>query len=296
MAALEPDVNIAHLRKRLVAAVHQFFASRGYTEVKTPTLIPVPAQELHIDAVREGSLFYRTSPEFHMKRMLADGATQIYQIGPCWRAGEKGRLHAECFSMLEWYRVGADYLDIAAETQELVKYIATHGAGKPVASWDGIDIDVCGDWEILSVSEVFRKYAGWDPVESYDADRFDIDLVTVVEPRLRMERPVILKDYPSDAAAFARVKGVIAERWELYLGGVETANAYSELTDPDEQERRLADIACQRRALGKVVYQQDEAFLRSVRKGLPECAGVALGFDRLLMILAGAQSICDVIE
>ena len=294
MAQLRAGRKASIIRSELLDAMSSFFRNRGYLEVKTPELIPVPAQELHIDAVRCGDMYFRTSPEFHMKRLLAGGSGSIFQAGPCWRAGEKGRFHNPKFTMLEWYRVDADYMDVASETVDLLLFAADAVLGETVIEWGGHFIDLAALWDIRDVSEVFRSAVGWDPVAAYEADRFDLDLVTKVEPAFPAETPLILKDYPAEAAAFSRIRGSVAERWELYIGGIELANAYTELTDASEQELRLRKIAEQRRVLGKEVYKQDEEFLSAMRSGLPECAGVALGVDRLAMLFSGAGSIQEV--
>jgi lysyl-tRNA synthetase class 2 len=147
------------------------------------------------------------------------------------------------------------------------------------------------------VSECFQAHAGWDPVRAYDPERFDLDLVSKVEPALPRDRPVVMRDYPVEAAALARCRGAepaVAARWELYVGGLELANAFDELTDADEQRRRFLACAEARRAAGKAVYPLDEAFLAALEKGLPACAGVALGVDRLVMLVTGAQEIAEV--
>jgi lysyl-tRNA synthetase class 2 len=158
-------------------------------------------------------------------------------------------------------------------------------------------VDVGTEWVSVTVSEAFRRFAGWDPVAAYDADRFDLDLVEKVEPALPHDRPVFLWDYPAEAAALARLSAAnprTAERWELYVAGVELANAFSELTDAEEQRRRFAACAEERARLGKEVYPLDEEFLAALAAGLPPCAGVALGVDRLVMLLADAESLDDV--
>ncbi|MDH3982174.1 MAG: hypothetical protein OES84_04655, partial [Kiritimatiellaceae bacterium] len=183
------------------------------------------------------------------------------------------------YTMLEWYQSDADYMDILEETRALISSV-----------WDGVS----NDWKILTVSEAFLKFAGWDPVGNYDEDRFDLDLVDKVEPAIKkMGGPIVLMDYPVEAAALSRRKlgnPLLAERWELYVDGIELANAYSELTDPVEQRARFEKCAEQRRALGKEVYPIDEAFIQSLEK-MPPSAGVALGVDRLLMCIAGADSL-----
>ncbi len=262
-------------------AMRRFFHERGYLEVETPVRLPAPALETHIDAEPSGDWFLRTSPEFHMKRMLAAGHDKIFQIGPCFRRGERGDLHHPEYTMLEWYRAGADYESIMEETRELL--FAACG--------------ISGDWLIMNVSDAFLQHAGWDPAREFDAARFDMDLVDKVEPSLPKDRPVVLKDYPIEAGAFARPKpGAphLAERWELYLRGVEIANAYSELIDADEQLARLESIARERRRMGKPVYPTDKQFIQAIKSGLPPCGGIALGIDRLAMVMAGATTLDQV--
>ena len=280
-------MNVQHprnlkIRSDITFAIRGFFHARGYLEVETPVRIPAPALETHIDAEPAGEWFLRTSPELHMKRMLAAGYKKIFQIGPCFRRGERGDRHHPEYTMLEWYRTGTDYMGILDETRDLLACV-------------GIAPD---HWLVISVSDAFKHHAGWDPAQHFDADRFDLDLVEKVEPALPHDRPVVLIDYPIAAAAFARAKQDaphLAERWELYLKGVEIANAYSELTDAREQEKRFHAAAQARAKTGKPVYPIDQAFMAAIKKGLPECGGIALGIDRLIMVLAGGSSLDDVI-
>ena len=278
----------------MLAAVRDFFRGRGFLEVETSVRIPVPALELHIDAESSGDGYLRTSPEFRLKRLLCAGLERIYEMGPCFRKGERGRLHNPEYTMLEWYRNGADYRGVLDDTRDLVRHVCRVVRGRTVLAYRGAEIDLGEDWELVTVSSAFIRHAGWDPVAEYDGDRFDLDLVNTVEPGLPVDRPVVLMDYPLGAAALARAREGVAERWELYIGGMEIANAYSELTDPDEQLRRFRECGEARKALGKEVYPVDEEFMAALRRGLPECAGVALGIDRLVMLFAGAERIEEV--
>ncbi|MFO7534957.1 MAG: EF-P lysine aminoacylase EpmA [Kiritimatiellia bacterium] len=281
-------------RARLLTAIRSFFITRDFLEVETPVRVSTPALELHIDAESSGAAWLRTSPELHMKRLLAAGYPRLFQIGPCFRAGERGRFHHPEYTMLEWYRAGADNTAILADMRDLLRQAAREvlgGSRLPAVSGP---VDVGAAWAVLTVSEAFRTFAGWDPAEAYDADRFDLDLMQKVEPALPRDRPCVLTEYPAAAAALARLKpgdARVAERWELYAGGVELANAYTELTDPDEQESRFHECAEARRRLGKTLYPLDRAFLGALRSGMPPCAGVALGVDRLAMLFAGAESL-----
>ncbi len=280
------------LRSRVLHAIRCFFHERGYLEVETPVRLRAPALELHIDAEPSGDCWLRTSPELHMKRLLAEGLERIFQLGPCFRRGEQGPLHHPEYTMLEWYRAGASYRDLIPETAALLTRAAqAANGGTQVGA-----LDLAEPWHEIAVSEAFLQHAGWDPCAAYDADRFDLDLVDKVEPGLPRNRPVVLIDYPAEAAALARLSPSnphVAERWELYAGGVELANAYGELTQPEEQRARFERCAAERAALGREVYPLDEAFLDALPR-VPPCAGIALGVDRLVMLLACAASLDDV--
>lgn len=285
------------IRSRLLQAARSFFYDRGFIEVETPVRVRAPALETHIDAEPSGDRWLRTSPELHMKRLLANGFERIFQIGPCFRRGEWGRLHHPEFTLLEWYRAGTDYLGILEDTRELLAHCARMLCGHSSLIHGGVRIDFGGEWLVLSVREAFCRWAGWDPVESWHEDRFHLDLVERIETFLPREKPCVLIDYPSPAGALARRKREdprVAERWELYLAGMEIANAYSELTDPIEQRRRFETAAAERRARGREVYPIDEDFIAALER-VPPCGGIALGFDRLVMLFTGANSIEDVI-
>jgi len=295
LAGLKP---VLELRDRLLSATRLFFHERKYLEVETPVMVRTPALEQHIDAFQAGGGYLRTSPELHMKRLLAAGYERIFQIGPCFRAGERGRLHNPEFTMLEWYCAGADYMDILIETEALLKYVAQACLGRLSFERNAQTIDLGGEWKIFSVGGLFKKYAGWNPLENFDERRFDDDLVSCIEPHLPEDFPVVLKDYPAQAAALARLKAGdkhVAERWELYLGGIEIANAFSELTDAAEQRKRFEDCARRRALCGSEAYELDEDFLSALECGMPQSAGIALGLDRLVMLFAGASSLDDVL-
>ena len=267
------------LRDALMRGIRAFFFNAGFTEVETPVRLRTPCMELHIDAEPSGASYLRTSPEIYHKQLLAQGHEKIFELGKCFRKGEFGPLHHPEYTMLEWYRAHGDYMDVLEDTRALISSV-----------WGRAPTD----WRVLSVSDVFLEYADWDPVAGYDADRFDLDLVEKVEPALKaLGGATVLKDYPLEAAALSRVSRdnpLTAERWELYIDGIELANAYSELTDPVEQRRRFQTCAEQRIRLGKNAYPIDEAFIQSLG-AMPESGGVALGVDRLLMLMMGADSL-----
>ena len=268
-------------RARVLREIRAFFDARGFTEVETPVRMPAPAPEPHIDCPPSGDWFLRASPELQMKKLLAAGMERIYQIGPCFRAGEKGSRHNPEFTMLEWYRANADYSDIARDAEELVAEVLWPRGRAALPR--------------MTVREAYLRWAGWDPVEAWDQDRFDFDMATKIEPNLP-KGPLFLMDYPAPAASLARLKADdprVAERWELYVDGLELANAFTELTDPVEQRRRFENARAERRALGEADYPLDEEFLDALAR-MPPSGGVALGVDRLVMLACGVRDIADV--
>lgn len=293
-----PSVSgILDVRSRILQAIRDYFTSNAYIEVETPLRVPAPALELHIDALPCGEAYLRTSPELYMKRLLVRGLDRIFELGSCFRDGERGRRHNPEYTMLEWYRTGIDYEEMIRVTQSLLIHVLQEVLGRKRLEYRGRRVEVDAPWHRLTVSEAFGQFAGWDPVRDFDDDRFDLDLVEKVEPGLPLDRPVVLKDYPVQLAALAKCRNdtpPVAERWELYVGGIELADAYSELTDAEEQRRRFELCRDQRASRGKPVYPIDEAFLAALAEGLPPCAGVALGVDRLVMLMTNAEHIEDV--
>ena len=285
------------LRSRVMHACRSYFQDVGFTELETPVRIATPAPELHIDAPPSGHAWLRTSPELHMKRMLAAGCERIFQIGPCFREGERGARHNPEFTMLEWYRTNAGQFDILRDCEEMIGYVSRRVTGETALHYAGRTIDLATPWPRLTVREAFRQHAGWDPVAAYDADRFDLDLVNKVEPALPQDRPCVLCDYPAPAAALARLNPenpAVAERWELYIGGLEIANAYGELVNAAEQRVRFVECNAARLRAGRAAYALDEPFLAALASGLPPCGGIALGMDRLVMLFCNAKDISDI--
>ena len=280
-------LNIANLeiRARVLRQIRAFFDARGFVEVETPVRIPAPAPEPHIDCPASGDWFLRASPELQMKKLLASGMERIWQMGPCFREGEHGSRHNPEFTMLEWYRAHADYLDILKDMEELVAGV--------LGQVPGSRYQIPGSgFQRLTVREAYRRFAGWDPFTDWDQDRFDFDMATKIEPSLPKE-PTFLIDYPPSAASLSKLRGDVAERWELYVDGMELANAFTELTDAEEQRRRFEVAREERRGIGEADYPQDEEFLRLLQF-MPPSGGVALGVDRLVMLAAGVKSIDEI--
>jgi lysyl-tRNA synthetase class 2 len=282
----------------MIQAIRRFFCNRDYLEVETPVRIPAPAPEEHIDALPSGDWFLQTSPELCMKRLVAAGYPQIFQISKCFRAAERGRLHLPEFTMLEWYCRGGNCETLMQECEALVLAIAQALDGVDTLCYQGIPIALQPPWERISVEEAFRRYASLSMWEALEKDCFDEMMVCRIEPRLENTRPVFLYDFPVARGALARAKKTdpaLAERFELYMGGLELANAFSELRDEKEQRLRFEKALHVRRAAGKPAYPMPEPFLRSLHQ-MPETAGIALGVDRLAMLFTDSSSIDEVVS
>ncbi len=292
---------LANLRRRdaLLTSVRGWFHANGFHEVETPIRIPFPAPEPNIDCPPSAGAWLRASPELQMKRLLAAGDDRIFQIGPCFRERERGAHHNPEFTMLEWYRRGASSADILDDCSALIRQVVRDLTGGTMLTYRGASIEIGGEWLLLPVRDAFMRFAGWDPATDWDADRFDVDLTTKVEPSLPADRPVVLGEYPAPAASLARLKPgdpLVAERWELYIGGMEIANAYGELADGAEQRRRFEAAREERAKLGEADYGGlDEGFLGDLESGaFPQCGGIAVGIDRVAMLFCDATSIDEV--
>ncbi|MCX5740885.1 MAG: EF-P lysine aminoacylase EpmA [Proteobacteria bacterium] len=308
-----PRARLAALRARaqVLATVREVFAARDFTEVETPLLVPSPGLEIHLDALVADDGYLITSPEYQMKRLLAGGFERIYQVCKCFRGNEHGPHHAREFTMIEWYRAFASLDEIVADTEALVA-----AACGGVARLGAREIDVTPPWPRLSVRDAMARYAGVtvigdepaaDLVASVRAagfeladdtawdDAFFAAFLARVEPAIAaLERPVILEDWPVPLAALARTKPgdpAVALRFEAYVGGLELANAFDELTCPVEQRARFESDLAIRGARGRARYPLDEKLLAALAEGLPPSAGIALGFDRLVMLATGAPTI-----
>lgn len=294
LTRLKPNLQRRALILQLTRA---FFKKRGFLEVETPIYVPTIAPEPQIIPFESGACFLSTSPELYMKRMLAAGYDRLFQISHCFRRGERGRWHHPEFTMLEWYRRGADYRQMIQDVERLVVMLASKLGFNTIVKYRGQDIDISLPWPRTTVRDAFLHTAHWDPIAEPDSLRFDTDLVTKVLPSFILSRPTVLMDYPAAMASLARLnpnEARVAERAEVFVGGLELANAYSELKDAQEQERRFQEAIEQiRREQGQYLAMPRQ-FLEAVVY-LPECGGVALGIDRLVMLFCDVDSIDEVI-
>ncbi len=285
------------LRERILRSVRDYFREQGFLEVATPLLNPCVIPEDHIHPVETKQGFLLPSPEIHMKRFLAAGYDRIFQIGPCFRTGERGEQHLPEFTMLEWYRAGRDYRALADDCEGLLETLSRERLATTRIDYRGETIDLAPPWQRVTVREAFLEHAGWDPLEERDPERFEQDLADRVVPNLDRRKPFFLIDFPSYEASLARKKPDdprAAERIELFAGGLELANGFSELADPEEQRRRFEETNERRRARGERAYPLPEKFL-TLLADLPPSAGIALGIERLVMLLAGVARIEEVI-
>jgi len=232
-----------------------------------------------------------------MKRLLAAGYEKIFQICPCFRSGERGDRHLPEMTLLEWYAAHTDYRDMMGQCEQLIKH-AVHCLGKTALQYQGLTIDLEGAWPRLTVAEAFARYGSQSVNHALETGRFDEIMGLEIEPALGSAQPVFLYDYPAQCAALAKRKASdpdIAERFELYIAGLELCNAFSELGDPVEQRARFEQVLDQRAAEGKPGYRQPETFLATLAD-MPAAAGNALGIDRLVMLMADTARIDDVVS
>ena len=289
------------LRANVIKVIRDFFWSRGFLEVETPLLIPANAPEEHINPVAalSSSWQLQTSPEICMKRLLCAGHNKIFQISRCWREGERGTRHLSEFTMLEWYRAGCDYQTLMTDCEELLQYVAaTCQPERRTFMRQSVQINPHAPWHRLTVQDAFSEYSQADVWECLRKGIYEEVLTAEVEPALAgFDVPVILMDYPAELAALARTKPgnpLLAERFELYVGGLELANGFSELNDPHEQRRRFEEANRERSTAGQKILPLPEPFLYTLAS-MPDSAGIALGVDRLVMVTAGVDTIDEIV-
>jgi len=305
------SLEMLRLRAEILAKIRTFFAGREVLEVETPLLASAPVTDLHLQALSCGyrgpgadegrELYLQTSPEFAMKRLLAAGSGPVYQICKAVRDGEAGGKHNPEFTILEWYRPGWNHHRLMIEVDELLQVVLGTVPGDRLTyatifeRHAGVDPFSASDEELVSRAETLGVV---EPENLERDDLLNLLLTHVVEPQLGRDHPTFVHDYPASQASLARIRPgdpPVAERFEVFSEGVELANGYHELTDPAEQRRRFESDNTARRAARLPVVPIDERLLAALEHGLPDCAGVALGIDRLLMLAAGTREISDVL-
>lgn len=327
------------VRNQVAVTIRQFFTEHGFVEVETPALQVSPGMEPYLSAfatelfepfeeANARTLYLHTSPEFAMKKLLTGGMEKIFQLARVWRNGERSSTHHPEFTMLEWYRAGAGWRDIAKDCEDLVKAAVLQSrpeADSRPFDWQGMVCDPLADWQYLSVAEAFEQFCGIDilatapepqnpdrallfaeaqrigvrvdPDDQWDELYFRLFLEKI-EPNLGFGAPTVLYDWPLSMAALARQKPSddrIAERFEIFVCGVELANGFGELTDAGEQRGRFEAECNRKHEIAGYSYPIDEEFLDALASGMPEASGIALGFDRLVMLCAGKNTIEDVL-
>jgi lysyl-tRNA synthetase class 2 len=319
---------VFRFRAAVLRAARLFFEENGFLEIEPPLLTSCPALDANIRSVRAAvsgpsgkflPFFLHASPEHAMKKLLSAGAQRIFYVGKVFRDGEITALHNPEFTMAEWYRTGAGFEDIMRDTENLVRFIARKTGAPDPLPYGGRAIDWSASWKRVRVRECFMAKAGMDleacatraslslaakeagihtePDDDWETVFFRVFLEKI-EPGLGFPSPVFVTEYPARMGLMAKRKKdepVWVERAELYMGGLELANGYTELTDPVEQRERFAEELRKKRAEGLSDYVMDEELLHALELGLPPCAGMALGLDRLVMLLLNKKRIQDVL-
>lgn len=306
----QPTASLAtmRLRAQLYQEIRQFFMARGVLEVETPIFssgsVPEPSIE-PFSTIYQGDttkrFFLQTSPELAMKRLLAAGSGAIFQISKVFRDGEQGRWHSPEFTLLEWYRPGFKQVNLIQEVDELLQ-ITLHTTPAQVLTYSEIFEKHTGLHPLSTKMSILRQYIkqfGIEQTQLWDRDScLQLIISHQIEPQLGHDSPMVITDFPATQAALARKKienPELAERFEFYVQGVELANGFDELTDAVEQRQRFEQDLNKRKASNLPTHPLDERFLAALEAGLPACAGVALGIDRLLMLMTGASHINEVL-
>lgn len=305
-------IELQKKRAQILDLIRDFFKQRGFLEVQTPILVKGMSTEPYIDPVtveffddrnKQYQGYLITSPEYSLKKLLAQGLKNIFEITKAFRQKEAfGGLHNPEFTILEWYRTKADYQDIMIDTEELIYYITTKIHGQPRFIYQGREVDVSLPWLRMSVKDAFKKWATIDLNKQQKRKNFNDWFYEIflnkIEPNLPQNKPIILYDYPLPQAALAKRKSknsFYAERFEVYIAGLELCNAFSELTDWKEQLKRLKEDQKIRKQLNKEIIPIDKTFINALKSGLPPTGGNALGIDRLEMLLLDINNIDDLL-
>jgi lysyl-tRNA synthetase class 2 len=310
MTSWRPTASLGtlELRARMLRVAREYFAATKTLEVETPTLSHAGVTDVHLASIRAQagglSKYLQTSPEYAMKRLLASGCGDIYQIARVYRDGESGRYHNPEFTMIEWYRLGIDHHTLMTDAEHLIaSLLPAHLSSERAERVSYRDachvhagIDALDDPTSVLVGAL--THAGIDLPPGLATDRdacLDLIMSTLVGPKLGRERLTFIHDFPASQAALARIQGRVAARFEAYLDGIELANGFHELADAKEQHKRFEVDNAERARRGLPAMPIDEHFIAALKHGMPDCAGVALGFDRLVMCATGAKHIDEVL-
>ncbi len=315
-------------RLEITHLIRNFFWSEDFQEAETPVALRLPGQEPYLNPIQvlihdphcvENKFYLQTSPEFAMKKLLAAGYDKIFQICKCFRDFEQfGGNHNTEFTMIEWYRAPGTFEEIMDDTEKLFKYVAAELKVKSVKYKDR-EVDISGGWERMSMREVWKKYLNVEldeylksetiaelareqgyvaeEKEAYE-DLFYKLFLNEIEPKLGVEKPIMIYDYPEQMTSLSRISkndSRYAERFELYIAGLELANAFGEIVDPIEQKKRLEADKNKRKELGKEIWPVDPDFISALESGIVSAGGIALGLDRMIMLFTGANDINEVI-
>jgi lysyl-tRNA synthetase class 2 len=308
------------VREKVLRAIRSYFEKDNFHEIETPVLIPHPPAESYLDvfettlldrARRATPAYLSTSPEVPLKKLMVAGLGNCFSLTKSFRNMEtQSHTHNPEFTILEWYRVGANYLDIMKDCEQLFLALV----GKKTLVYQGETIDLSAPWERITIAEAFKKYAdinfdeffnhaediamkkGYTVKNNTWEELFNQIFLNEIEPKLGQNKPTILYEYPAVMGALAKKKASdprFAERFEFYIGGLELGDAYSELTDSVEQEDRFKKEMAELKRSGKTTYEYDHDFIEALKVGLPTCSGIAVGVDRLVMLLADVKNIAD---
>ncbi|RBO84755.1 EF-P lysine aminoacylase EpmA [Marinomonas aquiplantarum] len=313
-ASWQPSAELSVLRQRadLFGKIRQFFAEQEVMEVDTQCLSLASISDPHIEVLtahtrsmgQDLTYYLQTSPEYAMKRLLCAGAGSIYQLGKVFRAEEMGRRHSIEFTMLEWYRVDLDHWQLMAEIEALLQAVIEPSLQCEYLSYQQAFIDFTGldPWQVsLEALQACAHQATEYGLQEEDRDTLlELIFASVIEPKIGQRQPCFIHSYPASQAALAKLQqdsagNLVAARFELYWQGMELANGYYELTDAQEQAARFAQDKAQRQVSESVERQFDERLISALIQGMPDCAGVALGVDRLLMLICGKKDIAEVL-
>lgn len=313
----KPTSTIENLQSRakVFSTIRNFFASRSILEVETPLLCQHTVTDVHIDsfsvplkkvAGNSKSYYLQTSPEYAMKRLLAAGSGPIYQMTKSFRDDELGRFHNPEFTMLEWYRPNYNHHQLMDEVNEFLQSILATAPAKRCTYrqlfLDALNVDLllCDNHSLRHLMMDHAIAIDKKTLNALDRDScLQLLMSHVIEPKLGFDAPVFIYDFPASQAALAKIRHEefpVAERFEVYIQGIEIANGFHELTDPKEQLNRFAQDQTERKNINKAIPQIDSFFIESLQHGLPECSGVALGIDRLIMIKTKAEHIREVMS